>query len=112
MNFTTSNGRIVFNRDHFDFYLNQNNCKCGECEWCTDDNVTCSVKVINGQVADIKSGETFREIIYNYFEECCYESRSNEYGISREYEKYFQVFEQFVIDNHKPTGRFTKPAAH
>jgi hypothetical protein len=72
----------------------------------------CSVKVINGKVADINSGKTFEEIIHNYFVEVFYCSKDDEYTMFREYEKCFKVFEQYVLDNHKPTGRFTKPARY
>lgn len=112
MDFKTRNGRIAFNGNHFDFYLNENNCDCGECEYCNNNRILCSVKVINGKVTDIDSGETFEEIIYNYFLEVGYCMEEDEHVMFRDYRKNFKVFEQFVIDNHKPTGKFTKPARY
>lgn len=110
MDHKTKYGRIIFNGDSFDFYLNYGYCDCGDCENCNI--ITCSVKVINGKVTDINSGETFEDIIYDYLVGVGYSPISDAGKMFREYEKYFKVFEQYVINNHKPTGRFTKPAMH
>jgi hypothetical protein len=110
MDFITNFGKLIFCGDHFDFYLNTHGCYCGDCEYCNDCELTCSIKLINGKVSDIKSDELFEDIIYDYFREVGSDWGENKYEMRKEYEKCFMAFEKHVIDNCRPSGSRTKPA--